>query len=64
MIVTTVIIIVFVNVIRWAELADVTTVRTWKDYLMYNNRIFFKYNLVLLLITTVMYLLTKIFNLP
>jgi hypothetical protein len=33
----------FANAFRWAELADNTTVRTLKDYINYNRKIFVGY---------------------
>lgn len=49
-----IILCIFANCIRWAELADNTAVRTFKDYLKYNKYITLKYNFVWLLITCIL----------
>lgn len=47
---------IFINIFRWAELADLTTVRTFKDYINYNNKIVIKLALVWFLITLMVWL--------
>ncbi len=52
----------FANVIRWAELADNTTVRSFRDYVRFNEHSTIKYNLIWFLLT-VMVLAFQIFPL-
>lgn len=62
MIVTFIVLALFVNIVRWAELADNTNVRSFKDLRKFNNGIFYSYNFVLLLIFVIMFILTKEFK--
>lgn len=57
-IITSIILLIYANVIRWAELADNTYVRNFSDYIIYNNYITVKYNLLWILITSCIYLTT------
>lgn len=56
MIILSITLCLFANLMRWAELADNTTVRTFKDYIKANNYITIKYNFVWFLITLIVYL--------
>jgi len=60
MITLSVVLCLFANAIRWTELADNTTVRTFKDYLNYSNKITIKYNFVWVLITLVVWVIFNI----
>lgn len=46
----------FANTSRWAELADLTTVRSFRDYWIYNGKIAIAYNFCWALITLIFYL--------
>jgi len=56
MITLSIVLCLYANAIRWAELADNTSLRTFKEYLKVNNYITIKYNLVWFLITFVIIL--------
>lgn len=47
---------IFINIFRWAELVDNTTVRTFKDYIGYNEKIALKLAFVWFLITLIVWL--------
>lgn len=47
---------IFINIFRWAELADNTTVRTFKDYIDYNEKIAIRLTFVWFLITLIVWL--------
>jgi uncharacterized membrane protein len=47
---------IFVNIFRWAELADNTNVRTFKDYFNYNDKIAITLAFVWFLITLFVWL--------
>lgn len=50
----------FANLIRLAELYDLTNVQTLKDYFRYNKGISITYNLTWILITFVVWCIVKI----
>jgi hypothetical protein len=50
----------FANIYRWAELADNTSLRTFKQLLKVNDYITIKYNIVWWLITLIIYLISFI----
>lgn len=56
MILLSIILFIFINIFRWAELADNTTVRTFKDYINYNKKIAIRLAFVWCLITLIVYL--------
>lgn len=60
MILLSIVLCLFANIVRWAELADLTNVLTLKDYFKYNNRVSITYNAVWVLITFIIWLLTTI----
>lgn len=47
---------IFINIFRWAELADNITVRTFKDYIDYNEKIALRLAFVWFLITLIVWL--------
>lgn len=51
MIILSITLFIFINIFRWAELADNTTVRTFKDYINYNEKIVIRLAFVWFLIT-------------
>jgi len=51
MIILSIVLCLFANLMRWAELCDNTTVRTFKDYINYSDKIAIIYNFVWWLIT-------------
>lgn len=51
MIILSIILFIFINIFRWAELADNTTVRSFKDYINYNEKIAIRLAFVWFLIT-------------
>ena len=53
MITLSIILCVFANAVRYADLADTTTVRSLKDYINYSNKIAIVYNIVWFIITFV-----------
>lgn len=57
MIILSIVLCLFANAIRWAELADNTTTVTFKDYCKVNNGITIKFNLVWIMITIIIYLM-------
>lgn len=56
MILLAIIFIVFVNIVRWAELTQYTYIFTFKHYLMYPNTIAF--NIVLIILTVLVKVIT------
>lgn len=56
MIILSITLFIFINIFRWAELADNTTVRTFKDYINYNEKIAIHLAFVWCLITLIVYL--------
>ena len=56
MIVLSITLFIFINIFRWAELADNTTVRTFKDYINYNEKIAIRLAFVWFLITLIVWL--------
>lgn len=56
MILLSIILFIFINIFRWAELADNTTVRTFKDYINYNEKIAIRLAFIWYLITLTVYL--------
>ena len=42
MILLSITLFVFINIFRWAELSENTTLMTFKDYFNFNDKIFFK----------------------
>jgi len=56
MIILSIILCLYANIIRWADLADNTTVRTFKDYINYSNKITITYNICWFIITLIVYL--------
>lgn len=59
MITLSIILCLFANSIRWADLADNTTVRTFKDYINYSNKITILYNIIWFLITFIVWVLVN-----
>jgi len=59
MIQLSIILCIFANAIRWADLADNTTVRSFKDYINYSRKIAIGYNFVWFMITLLVWLITK-----
>jgi hypothetical protein len=55
MIILSILLCLFANIVRWAELAD--TVRTFKDYVNYSDKIAIVYNITWFLITLVVWVL-------
>ena len=51
MITMSIVLFIFANVFRWAELADNTTVKTFKDYINYNKKIVIAFSFCWFLIT-------------
>ena len=56
MIILSITLFIFMNLFRWAELADNTTVKTFKDYIKYNEKIVIGLTFVWFLITLVVWL--------
>lgn len=56
MIILSITLFIFINIFRWAELADNTTLRTFKDYINYNEKITIRLAFVWFLITLVVWL--------
>lgn len=50
----------FVNLIRYADLIDNTTVRTVVDYLKYSNYSTIKYNVILLSLVVIAFTLNQL----
>lgn len=60
MIILSIILCIFANVIRWADLADNATVRSFKDYFVYNDNSSIMYNIIWALITVFTLVIIKI----
>lgn len=60
-IITSILLMIFANIIRWADLVDNTTVRTFRDFRKYSNGMFYTYNLVWLFTTFVIFVIFKLF---
>jgi hypothetical protein len=56
MIILSITLFIFINIFRWAELADNTNVRTLKDYINYNDKIVILLAFIWFLITLVVWL--------
>lgn len=60
MIILSIVLCLFANLIRLAELYDLTNVQTLKDYFRYNKGISITYNLTWILITFVVWCIVNI----
>jgi hypothetical protein len=56
MIILSITLFIFINIFRWAELADNTNVRTLKDYINYNDKIVILLAFIWFLMTLVVWL--------
>ena len=56
MVILSITLFIFINIFRWAELADNTNVRTFKDYIKYSEKIAIKLAFAWFLITLVVWL--------
>jgi hypothetical protein len=59
MIALSIILCVFANCVRWADLADNTTTRSLKDYINYSNKTTIVYNIIWVLITFIIWAISK-----
>lgn len=56
MIILSITLFIFINIFRWDELADNTNVRSFKDYINYNEKIVIRLAFVWFLVTLVVWL--------
>jgi hypothetical protein len=56
MITLSIVLCLFANLIRWAELRDNTTVRSFKDYVNYSDKIVIAYNVAWIILTAAVWL--------
>jgi hypothetical protein len=63
MIILSITLFIFINIFRYTELADNTSVRTFNDYINFNEKIVIKLAFVWFLITLIVWIFANLNNL-
>ena len=60
MILLAILLCLYSNIIRYQELKEYTNVQNFKDYIKFNHKIFFPYNLNFIGFTLIVWIITKL----